>query len=84
MGGHPRSVSAHKSWPENAVARGAKFVIAQRQGFIDNSPSIHAARPALGGLIALCGAGRIVQEAPGRFDPDDLRSCPQCGELVKK
>jgi hypothetical protein len=57
----------------------------QRQGFVGNGEqSLHAARPALLRLVALCGMGRIVQEVPGLFDPTDRLACPKCASMVEQ
>jgi hypothetical protein len=39
---------------------------------------VHAVQKKISGDAALCGAGRITQMIPGRFERDDERACPQC------
>jgi hypothetical protein len=48
------------------------------EGFVSSNGVLHAAERRLQGLCAVCGAGKIIQLIPGRFDPDDQRACPVC------
>jgi hypothetical protein len=48
------------------------------EGFVISNLYLHAAERTLDGLCAFCGAGRIVQQVPGRFNPHDGRACPTC------
>ena len=42
----------------------------------------HLVVPNLEGLAALCGAGEIVQNLPGFFDPDDYLACVACASAL--
>jgi rRNA maturation protein Nop10 len=54
------------------------------EGFVTSNGVLHAAERRLQGLCAVCGAGKIIQLVPGRFDPDDQRACPVCaGRAIK-
>jgi hypothetical protein len=48
------------------------------KGFVSSSRYLHAAERILDGLDAFCGAGKIIQLVPGRFDPKDRDACPSC------
>jgi hypothetical protein len=52
-----------------------------QEGFVTANGVLHAAQRTLDGLCAVCGAGRILQLLPGRFDPEDRRACPECAGL---
>jgi hypothetical protein len=55
------------------------------QGLVDEPFSpLHAAARGLGGLNAVCGAGKLVQLVPGRFDPDNPNACPSCVEALRE
>ena len=47
-------------------------------GYVSADEQLHAAKQHIDGTSALCGAGRIVQKVPGRFDSDDPQACPGC------
>ena len=47
-------------------------------GLVSDDDRLHAAKNGINGAVALCGAGRIVQSVPGRFDSDDVAACPGC------
>ncbi len=47
-------------------------------GRTDDGAAVHAVRPGLAGPTALCGAGKVVQRLPGRFDPAADDACPAC------
>jgi len=51
-------------------------------GTVSSDEQLHAAKKRIDGTSALCGAGRIVQVVPGRFDSDDPNACPRCVEAV--
>lgn len=44
---------------------------------------VHAGVRGLGGLSAACGAGKLVQLVPGRFQSDAPDACPACTEAVR-
>jgi hypothetical protein len=47
-------------------------------GYTSADELLHAVKKRIDGSSALCGAGRIVQTVPGRFDSDDPSGCPAC------
>lgn len=47
-------------------------------GLVSADERLHAVKKRIDGASALCGAGRIVQTVPGRFDSDDPRACGGC------
>ena len=47
-------------------------------GLVTSDDRQHAAKKRVDGAVALCGAGRIVQLVPGRFDSDDPAACEGC------
>jgi hypothetical protein len=51
-------------------------------GTVSSDDLTHAAKKRIDGTSALCGAGRIVQVVPGRFDSDDPNACPMCVAAV--
>jgi hypothetical protein len=51
-------------------------------GYISSDEQLHAVKKRIDGASALCGAGRVVQTVPGRFDSDDPRACPACVAAV--
>jgi hypothetical protein len=51
-------------------------------GYSDADLRQHAARPAIGGTSALCGAGRIVQAVAGRFGTTLPDACPDCIQVL--
>jgi len=68
--------------PEHTVATGMET--SGEQGRTDDAFSpVHVGVRALSGLKAACGAGRLVQLIPGRFDPDGPDTCPACGEALR-
>lgn len=52
------------------------------EGFVTANGVLHAAERKLHGLCAICGAGKIIQLIPGRFDPEDHRACRACKGLA--
>jgi hypothetical protein len=55
------------------------------QGRTDDPHSpVHAGVRGFGGLSAACGAGRLVQLVPGRFDTDGRDVCPDCADAVRE
>jgi len=51
-------------------------------GFVSADQRLHAVKKRIDGASALCGAGRIVQQVPGRFDVDDPTACGDCASAV--
>lgn len=51
-------------------------------GHVSADERLHAVKKRIDGAIALCGAGRIVQLVPGRFDSDDPRTCSACADVA--
>lgn len=47
-------------------------------GYVVADQRLHAVKKRIDGASALCGAGRIVQEVPGRFDAADPAACADC------
>jgi hypothetical protein len=47
-------------------------------GLVSADERLHAVKKRIDGASALCGAGRIVQLVPGRFDADDPMVCADC------
>ena len=47
-------------------------------GLVPDDDRLHAAKKRIDGAVALCGAGRIVQSVPGRFDSDADAACDGC------
>jgi hypothetical protein len=47
-------------------------------GLVPDDDRVHAAHKRISGTAALCGAGRIAQVVPGRFDSDDPAACRGC------
>jgi hypothetical protein len=47
-------------------------------GYVSADEQLHAVKQRIDGSSALCGAGRIVQTVPGRFDSDTPAACPSC------
>jgi hypothetical protein len=47
-------------------------------GFVSADERLHAATKRIDSTSALCGAGKIVQIVPGRFDTDDPAACAGC------
>jgi hypothetical protein len=51
-------------------------------GLVPDDDRLHAAKKRIDATVALCGAGRIVQSVPGRFDSDDPSACLGCVSAV--
>jgi hypothetical protein len=51
-------------------------------GFVSADQRLHAVKKRIDGASALCGAGRIVQQVPGRFDAGDPAACADCATAV--
>jgi hypothetical protein len=51
-------------------------------GFVSADQRLHAVKKRIDGSSALCGAGRIVQQVPGRFDAADPTACADCVTAV--
>jgi hypothetical protein len=47
-------------------------------GLVAGDDRLHVLQKRIDGATAVCGAGRIVQTVPGRFDSDDPKACPGC------
>jgi len=48
------------------------------RGRVEDDAYIHVKQSRLSGWVALCGAGQIVEDVPGWYDPDDPRACVLC------
>lgn len=47
-------------------------------GLVADDQTVHAARKGISGSVAVCGAGRITEIVPGRFNTDEPDACPNC------
>ena len=51
-------------------------------GYVSADQRLHVVKKRIDGAGALCGAGRIVQHVPGRFDAADPAACADCVTAV--
>lgn len=51
-------------------------------GYVTADEQLHAVKKRIDGTSALCGAGRIVQTVPGRFDSADPNGCAACVTVI--
>lgn len=51
-------------------------------GLVEGDERRHAVKPTVNGRRAVCGAGAITAQVPGRFDAGDPGACPACAEVL--
>ena len=49
-------------------------------GLVGEDGYVHATQRGIVGYRAVCGAGHVIINLEGEFDPDDRLACPKCAE----